>query len=452
MIAVLSFGLLLAPAGSTSMAAKWTVRAGRIASILVGLLSGSRAALLGLVLLLVTAFLWQLRESKGRSWSIAGMGFFALTAIAGAAFLLPGIGERLLSGETVTGRWLLWKQTSQLIGDHFWLGVGANGFVDTFPSYLSAEWSRTVGNDFPVDSPHMWVLQAAAAGGIPLLVLALLVCTFSLALCLRNIRSVENSERRRGLYFSLFAAVACGAGMLTHFTSPGTTGLLAFICGGILGTAGAASAKLPAQETTPGRWSDGLRFAGMPVFVLILAIAIPAAVAEWPMKAGVQQAAAGSMDAANESFEAAYSSRNWDSDTALLAAQAFAGPAADGDQAAASFAIKWADQALQGTPHSFEAGLVLAIGQLNSGELDTARERLDELIRRAPFHEAPYIQRGIANFGLGNVDASIADLHKAAELSPRSDTPWTILARIYERIGNDAAAASALSRAVALAR
>jgi O-antigen ligase len=450
LVAVLSFGLLLAPAGTESVAVKWTIRSGRAASVLVALLSGSRAALIGVVLLLIAALVWRLRESRGNAWSIAGKGLLAAVVLGGAALLLPGIGDRLLNGETVSGRWLLWQQTMNLIGEHFWFGVGPSGFVDAFPRYLDAEWAREVGNDFPLDSPHMWVLQAATAGGIPVLVLALLACSFGLVFALGNIRSVENPGQRRNLYFSLFAVGACGTAMLTHFTSPGTTGLLAFVCGGILGTAGAHSVKLQAQGNEPKIWKDALRLAGIPAFAIILAVAIPAASAEWPMKSGVQLVAMGNMDAANDSFEAAHSLRSWDSDTALLAAQAFTGPAAEDDPAAASFAMQWAEKSLEKTPNSLEAGLALAIGQLNSGELNAAKEGLDHLIERAPFNEAAYIQRGIANFGLGDVGASIADLHAAAELAPRSGTPWTILARIYERTGDEAAAASALSHAATL--
>jgi len=452
LMAVLLCGLLMAPAESDSAAVKWLLRVGWAASVLVVLLSGSRAALLGLGLLFMFALIWRVRKPGGMSWPVVGKGLLALAAVAAVAVIVPGIRERLLSGETVAGRWLLWEQTVQLIGDHFWFGVGPSGFVDAFPAYLTETWTREVGNDFPVDSPHMWLLQAAAAGGVPFLLLALLACSMGVVLGVRSIRSVESPRQRLTLHSALCALAACGAGMLTHFTSPGTTGLLAFVAGGILG---ASSAHSPERQTRvsprlSGAGRGALRAGAIALFVPVLAVGILAGAAEWPMKTGAQLAAEGRMDAANESFASASKLRPWDTDTALLAAQVFAGPAADGDPSAASFAIRWAAKSLERTPKSFEAGLVLAIGQANSGDLHAAKRRLDDLIRRAPFDEGPYVQRGIANFGLGDIDASIADLHQAAQLAPKSDTPWSILARIYARLGNESAAASAQVRADAL--
>lgn len=54
------------------------------------------------------------------------------------------------------------------------------------------------------------------------------------------------------------------------------------------------------------------------------------------MAAGVRAASVGDMAGAEASFEAALRLRPWDSDTSLLAAQAFAGPATSGDSTAAS--------------------------------------------------------------------------------------------------------------------
>lgn len=54
----------------------------------------------------------------------------------------------------------------------------------------------------------------------------------------------------------------------------------------------------------------------------------------------------------------------------------------------------------------------------------------------APFWTGLYIQRGVANFGLGRDAESIADLETAVSLDPSSGTPWLILAGTYERLGD----------------
>ena len=154
------------------------------------------------------------------------------------------------------------------------------------------------------------------------------------------------------------------------------------------------------------------------------------------MAEGVAAVAAGDLATAEGQFQRAYSLRPWDSDTALLAAQAFTGPATDGDAIAANHAIEWARIALDRTPGSSEARLALAIGYINSGSLQEGKDTLDRIIERSPFDSAAYLQRGVANFGLGNVQDSLADLAASAERAPASAEPWTILARIYDRLGD----------------
>jgi predicted Zn-dependent protease len=168
------------------------------------------------------------------------------------------------------------------------------------------------------------------------------------------------------------------------------------------------------------------------------------------MAAGARSARDGNLPQADREFKTAYALRPWDSDTALLAAQAFAGPATSGNKEAAAHTIEWAKISLAKTPDSVEAGLALSIGYINSGDLSTAKQQLDRLISRAPYTTGLYVQRGIANFGLGRPDQSIADLRTAASQSPFSPEPWQIMARIYERLGLLDQAKTAQARANAL--
>jgi tetratricopeptide (TPR) repeat protein len=181
-----------------------------------------------------------------------------------------------------------------------------------------------------------------------------------------------------------------------------------------------------------------------------LGIAVPASIAEWPMAEAASAVAAGDLTTAESQFQRAYALRPWDSDTALLAAQAFAGPAADGDAIAANRAVEWARISLDRTPGSSEAALALAIGYINSGRLQEGKDTLDHVIEHSRFDSAAYVQRGVANFGLGHVQDSLADLAAAAERAPDSAEPWTILARIYDRLGDPEAAGEAQTRADAL--
>ena len=429
----------------------WPARIGLAAAALTTVLSGSRAAILGLaavVLVLVAAAIRTPRRTRA-----AAAGGAALVVLGVAAVAIPVARERLFSADTVNGRWLLWDESLKLIAQHPWTGVGPNGFVDAITGFHTLEWAVRVGAPFPPDSPHSWLLQAAAVGGLPLLLAAALLAFLILRSARAGIRAAEPGADRDNLTGALAAVVAYGLMLLTAFTSPATSPLAAFICGGLVSTSRAAVPQVrPRAKVVPAvrkTFPAGAVASGLLV-ALGLGIAVPAAIAEWPMAEGVAAVAAGDLTTAESHFQRAYGLRPWDSDTALLAAQAFTGPAADGDPIAANHAIEWARIALDHTPGSSEAGLALAIGYINSGSLQEGKDTLDHIIERSPFDSSAYLQRGVANFGLGNVQDSLADLAAAAERAPASAEPWTILTRIYDRLGDPEAAGQARARADAL--
>ena len=451
------------PAGKSS----WLLRTGCAAGILITVLSGSRAALLGLVSVVAVCVLGgflagrrprqsgKQNPAPALTWKGMTIAGGSLAGLALLVVLIPGARDRLFYGDTVTGRWLLWQQTLEMAWAHPWFGVGPSGFVDVFPGHQTQQWAVQTGGDFPPDSPHSWLLQALLAGGIPLLLLALLLAATTMRTAVVRIRAADGTHRNT-LIGALAAVVGYGVGLLTGFTSPGTTPLAAFICGGLIASTLAAPAT-QLHKSRLGQWANtppartAATAAGALAVVGGLILAVPAAAAEWPMGAGVGAAGDGNIAQAQRHFQAAQALRPWDSDTALLAAQAFAGPAAEGDPEAAARAVEWAKVSLARTPDSVEAGLALSIGYLNGGDIPAAKQKLDELISRAPYTSGLYVQRGIASFGLGQPEQSIADLQTAAGQSPDSPVPWQVLARVYQRIGQDGNAAMAQEQADRLA-
>ena len=446
----------------------WLLRTGCAAGILIAVLSGSRAALLGLVAVAIVCALGVFPASRTSKQSTTKSPFWKGTAAVGGSlagmallvFLIPGARDRLFYGDTVTGRWLLWQQTLEMAWEKPWFGVGPSGFVDVFPGFQTQQWAVQTGGDFPPDSPHSWLLQALLSGGFPLLLLALFLAVSTLRTAVVRIRSADGTHRNT-LIGALAAVVGYGVGLLTGFTSPGTTPLAAFLCGGLLASTLVAPAPRPetrkSEKSKLRRWPQtpaartAATASGALALVGGLIFAVPAAAAEWPMAAGVSAAGNGNIAEAQRQFQAAQALRPWDSDTALLAAQAFAGPAAEGDPEAAARAVEWAKVSLARTPDSVEAGLALAIGQLNSGDIPEAKQQLDGLISRAPYTSGLYVQRGIAWFGLGQPEQSIADLRTAAGQSPSSPVPWQVLARVYQRVGQEGNAAQAQQEADRLA-
>lgn len=199
--------------------------------------------------------------------------------------------------------------------------------MDAITGYHTLDWAERVGNTFPPDSPHSWVLQAAAAGGLPLLLAAALAGYFILRSTGRNLRTSDIWVDRDNLTGALAAIAAYGVILLTGFTSPATTPLAALVCGGLVSTSTRTApdavvrqrATAASRAGRAGRPAAGAAAAGL-LAVRGLGVAVPAAIAEWPMAAAVSAFAAGDLQTANGEFRGAYALRPWDSDAALLAA------------------------------------------------------------------------------------------------------------------------------------
>lgn len=401
---------------------------GLIAAVGATILSGSRGAILGLLAaLLVIAGSLAITRAVKPARLVFAVPAAVLVLVAGV-LMVPAARDRLFSHSTVTGRWLLWQDTIKLLFDRPWTGAGPSGFVDAISSYHTTDWAIQTGSAFPPDSPHTWLLQAATAGGVPLMAVVLCVAVLILRHSWTRIRDAETTVERHYLIGGVAAVVAYGTGLLTAFTSPGTTPLALFVCGGLVATPFALRDGRKFRGSAPlGRMfgSGGTPWGAAAVIGLV--VAVPAGIAEWPMAAGASAASHGDMSAAQRNFRQAYALRPWDADTALLAAQAFAGPAANGDPTAGRYAVDWARLSLATTPDSTESGLALAIGEINTGNLQGGKDVLDGLIVRSTADPQLHIQRAIANFGLGKPGESIADLNTAAFLDPKSAEPWIIL-------------------------
>lgn len=446
LIGVVIAGVLSAPFGKSAGRGKWLTVLGLASAVAIVLLSASRAALAALAIVAITATAVLFRVRQGRKLTVVLGLAGAVVAVGASALLIPPMRVRLFSADTVDGRSMLWIRTLGLVKDHLWTGVGPSGFVDAFPAYVDQSWAQTVGDRFPTDSPHSWPLQLLVAGGAPLLIAALVCAGLFIRSALARIAQAAEPAGKQQLIVVLAAVCAYAVALLTHFSSPGTTGLVAFLGGGLVAIEQNGRNR---QGGVLGLARDvaSSRIAGLALVAAALAVAVPASAAEGPMAAGARAARVGNPTGADAYFQQAYGLRPWDSDTAMLAAQAFAGPATDGDKTAAANAVKWGSRALVRTPQSLEAGLATAIGHIYAGQLDAAKTQLDQLTVMAPYSSAVYLQRGVANFGLGRGADSVADLQRAAVLDPKSDMPWRVLAGVYQRLGEAELAQDALQRA-----
>lgn len=385
--------------------------AGAAAGPLTVVLSGSRTALLATFLTLAVHVALTVREQRSRRIAeIAGGVFVAVGVLAVA---LPQIRDRITEGHSITGRLLLWKESLQVGGDRWWLGAPST-FVDKVGRYRDSDWVREVGTSHPPDSPHSWPLQALVAGGVPLLLIAVALAVLVLMVGWRAVRREQDA-----LTLGLFAAtIGYGAALLPNFTIAGSTCLAAFLVGCLIAE--------PAGRTEPKPlvWGTAVVAAlGVVLFTM-------GAAAERSLQDGIDHATKGDSAAADTDFDRAEHLRPFDGDVAMLAAQTQAGLADGGDTGAAARAERWARKSLDRTPDTYASGLALAVAQIHGNELDDAKRTLDRLVRLYPTEPGARIQRGLARFGLGDVDGARADLRRARTLNPRNPVPRRLLRKI----------------------
>jgi Flp pilus assembly protein TadD len=392
--------------------------AGTCSGALIAVASGSRAVMLVLLAIGVAVLGYravvQWRTHRSLTPLAVLGGALTVTAVTAAAF--PLVRDRILTSDTVTGRFELWAATWDLLRGQLWTGVGPGRFVDALPAVQTETFAVRVGTDYPADSPHLIVLQWGADGGVLLVLANLALCTAILWAGIRNLRRSTGADR---LFLAgcLAAVSAFAAVLMTHVPSPGTI----VIAGLSAGALAAAPSRSTAMAGKPGasRGRGPLAVvAGAAGCTLIGGAAVLAAAAELPLKSATDDIYAGNLIRASGSFDTAGRLRPWDGDVALLAGQSFAGRASAGDPAAGRLASSWAAASLERNPASVESLVSLAVGQLASGEVEEARQTLATARKLAPVNSQVWLQSGLAEQAAGDTALAVSSVEKAVSLTP----------------------------------
>ena len=319
-------------------------RAGAVGAAVALATSGSRGALVGAFVVAVVLVALAPRRNPRIAIAVGGL-ILALGVLA-----LPTTRSRVLtsthvSKQTVTGRTILWGETVDLIRDNPLLGVGPSGYVDAIPAYHSSRYEAEVGPANPPDSPHDWLLQAAAAGGVGLLLVALILA----GLVLRRGTQAVPAQRTAAEGVAVGGLLAGLAGysvaLLFYFSTSGTTPLAALFAGALIATTPRAAARtvIWLRTVTAGAYA---------ALTLVLAAG---ALAEVPLRSALLQAAAGNLAAADRDFHLARQLRPWDAGVAQTATHAFAVLALHHDARAGQLGIPWASRELDAYPASIQA-------------------------------------------------------------------------------------------------
>jgi O-antigen ligase len=353
---------------------------GALSGVVTLAVSASRGALLGVgVALLLWVILETTRSARGVRIALGAVAtavvVFVVTAIFAPLVIARTTGTSPLAQATIADRVEMAKQALRLLAQHPLLGVGPSGFVDAATTVQGTSWFRLVGSSAVLDSPHLWILQAAMAGGIPLLVVACVLGAGSAVVGVRRWRAARTlgiSDHRLGAGLAL---TVFGVSLLTDFTIASTTILAAIMLGALV--------SLPAIEARARAraWLTITRaglLASAAIFIAMIAIT------EIPLASAIAGVNAGDIAVAREGFDTAAAWRPWDADVRSIAAQSVAAAADRGVTDAGPLAERYARDALRLTPDSADARLALAIALISQKKFTAAEAQLDLLHGRTP--------------------------------------------------------------------
>lgn len=408
------------------------------AAVTVTVLSASRGAIAAMVLELVLVGI----AVEGRRAVAATV--VGLLALSGFVVAVPATRDRVLgtsplARHTVTGREMLWRESLSLDSAHLALGVGPSNFKSAIVAEHDREWQTKVGPQDPPDSPHSLPLQALSAGGLPLLLLLIVLSAQVVVVGGRTAWRLRRTDIPlvSGAFVSL---IGYGVAMFTGFTSPAPTLLGALLLGVVLSSA---------PGTTGRSVAPRLVATGLGALSLVF---LSAAIAEIPLRHAIVDVSRGDVAGAQDDLDAVRVLRPWDVDLPDLAAHAFVTYGlATGDATSVADASKW----LSRVPGELRRDEQVELDRSSVDEADhdyaAAEDVLHAVLMADRDDPAVLLQLGIVEAEAGTPDLAARAFRAAAMVVPDDPGPWQDLASLYQSEGREGAAAEASAKARSLA-
>jgi hypothetical protein len=331
---------------------------------------------------------------------------------------------------------LLWTETARLVEDHLAIGVGAGGYLNAIPAYHDLQWQLEIGPANPPDSPHDWLLQAAADGGLPLALDAIALALVVLLGGLAATREQPTRGERAAIVGMLAGVSGYGVALLFHFTSPGTTPLAATFAGVLVARSSRAGDEPALDPST--RWSArlfkgrGVRITNaisIAVFSVLAVALLLAGVAEVPLRVAIDDASSGHLSAATNEFHLAESLRPWDPSIAATAGHAFAVLATYRERGATEQGAPWVATELKEDPDGVSSLEDAASIDVASGRLAVALRELGRAAALDPTDPGVLLALGTVDLQKGLPRSAEQILERAEKYAPGDTAVRDALAR-----------------------
>lgn len=200
-------------------------------ALLAILLSGSRSALLGLLVGGALALPVARALQPFRQRLLPLLGVMAMLVVVLLFFGVGGFGTLLEEGLAST-RYQMWKTSLPILWEWPLTGIGAGAFMYVYP------WYKTFGSEMTVvDHPHNELLEALVELGVvvPALSLLLLVAGFYRLFGKVSLAEMTNCQSSRSVWLLLAGLLALGIQALFDFsTRIPAIGLLAYTMLGLV--------------------------------------------------------------------------------------------------------------------------------------------------------------------------------------------------------------------------
>jgi tetratricopeptide (TPR) repeat protein len=274
---------------ATEAKASWKAlgTAASVAGSAAIVLSGTRGALLGLAVGVVSLWIWNRRRFT-RQHAVLAAGLCAV----GLMFYFSPAGLKLRARsqwavEDLRGgaRLWLWRDSLRMAGQRLLVGFGPETFPLEFPRYQSVELSRAYP-DFYHESPHNIFLDALVSQGIP----GLGILAGFAALAWFAARRAITQGQRVAPYLAAALVAGLTAGLFVCFTLPG-----ALYCYATVAMLTGLAIPHCAGSNVP-RPALCLRVPALALGLLFLCFAIQASVADLALHRAKRDLDAGSLE------------------------------------------------------------------------------------------------------------------------------------------------------------